>query len=219
VFIRVIRGLKFLSSSLSRPKRSERWILFFRADELFFCGLIMALIFLFGSSFYGHIAQFLFFCLLAWFSGRKNNIFITFMIMAGVVFVNLLAPYGKVIAEIGPLRITQGSLLMGFEKALTLEALVMLSRACIKSDLRLPGTFGSLLGESFRLLEQMRENIKTINRGHIIDGIDKLMLKMEIVNTEDAMHGNKPKRKIKSILILIAIVLLTATMGLIGFNC
>jgi heptaprenyl diphosphate synthase len=216
--LRVLRGLKFLNSSLSRPKRSERWYLFFRAEELFFCGFIMALIFLFGSSFYGRIVQFLFFCLLVWLSGKKNNIFITCIIMAGVVFVNLLAPYGKIIAELGPLRITQGSLSMGLEKAVTLEALVMLSRACIKSDLKLPGTIGSLLGESFRLLEQMRENIKTISRGHIIDGIDKLMLKMETVNSEDAVHHDKPKRNIRSILVLIVMVLLVAVLGRLKIN-
>jgi heptaprenyl diphosphate synthase len=213
--LRVLRGYKFFSNKflLARQQRSKCWNLFFKADELFFCGLCMALIFLFGSSFYGRIVQFLFFCLLAWLSGKKNNLFITLLIMGGIVFVNLLAPYGKVIIAIGPLRITEGSLFMGLEKAITLEALVMLSRACIKSDLRLPGTFGSLFAESLRLLEKMRENNNMIKAGHLFDGIDKLLLKMETLNIEDAVHGNKPKRNIRSILVLITMVLLTAILG------
>jgi heptaprenyl diphosphate synthase len=174
----------------------------------------MALVFLFCNSFYGHIAQFLFFSLLVWFSGKKNNLFITFMIMAGIVIVNLLAPYGKVIAAIGPLRITDGSLFMGIEKALTLEALVMLSRACIKNDLKLPGTVGSLLGESFRMLAQMQENRDIIGHVRIVERIDRLMLKMESINTGDVVHGNEQKRDIKSIVVLFTMVLLTATMGM-----
>jgi heptaprenyl diphosphate synthase len=220
-----LRGLKFLSDKapLARQRRSERWNLFFNADELFFCGLFMALIFLFGSSFYCRIAEFLFFCLLAWLSGKKNNIFVTSIIMAGIVFVNLLAPYGKVIAEIGPLRLTQGSLITGLEKAITLEALVMLSRACVSSTLRLPGTIGSLLGESLRLLEQMRENKNLIGHDHgrgrrrIFTGIDNLLLKMETTDDEEAMIG-KPKRNVKSVLVLIAMILLTGAMGLIRIN-
>ena len=197
------------------PVQKQRRNSLFNADELLAAGLLMALIFLLSRSLPGRVIQFFFFCLLAGLSGKKINPFATLIFMAGIVFFNLLAPYGKVLAVFGPLRVTQGSLLAGLEKALILEGLLMLSRACVKSDLRLPGTIGSLLGESLRILELMREKKGMIRRGHIIAGIDRLMLEMEAanVNETEPIPRRKPQRNVKGILILCVIVLLTAVMG------
>ena len=149
------------------------------AVVLFCAGLLMALIFLLGRSLPARAVQFLFFCVFVRLMGKKVNPFITITIMAGIVFFNLLAPYGKVLAAFGPLRITQGSLLAGLEKAITLEGLLMLSRACIKSDLRLPGTLGSLLGESLRILELMREKKGLLRRGGLVAGFDRMMREID----------------------------------------
>jgi heptaprenyl diphosphate synthase len=195
-----------------RLQRSLRWN-YFNADALFIAGLLMVLIFILNRSIECRVLHFLFFCLLAWLSGKKNNVFITLSIMAGIVFFNLLTPYGKVLAVFGPLQITQGSLLTGLEKALILEGLVMLSRACIKSDLRLPW-IGSLLGESLQILELMRERKGMIRRGHILSGIDTLMLEMEAlhINEPNTPQG-KSKPGGKEIVLLCGMVILTAAMG------
>jgi heptaprenyl diphosphate synthase len=145
---------------------------------LFCVGLLMAVVFVL-SPLLARAVLFLVFCALVRIMGKKINPLITLAIMAGIVFFNLLVPYGKVIAVLGPLRITQGSLFSGLEKALTLEGLLMLSRACIKSDLRLPGSIGSLLGESLRILELMRQKKGLIRRGRIIDGIDQMIEEIE----------------------------------------
>jgi heptaprenyl diphosphate synthase len=135
--------------------------------------------------------------------------------MMGIVFFNLLVPYGKVLAAVGQLRITQGILFAGLEKALTLEGLLMLSRACIRSDLRLSGTIGSLLGESLRNLELMREKKGLIRRGHIVAGIDRMMREVEAVNTAEPSDAPQPvpPRSVKNILLLGAMVVLTAVIG------
>jgi heptaprenyl diphosphate synthase len=177
---------------------------------LFCAGLIMAVIFVL-SPLPARGVQFLFFCALAGLMGKKINPLITAAVMAGIVFFNLLAPYGKVLAVLGPLRITQGSLLAGLEKALTLEGLLMLSRACIAGDLRLPGTVGSLMGESLRILELMREKKGLIRRGRIIEGIDRMMQEIEAGDiTEPDAPRTAPKRNVKRVLLLGAMVLLTA---------
>jgi heptaprenyl diphosphate synthase len=202
-------------------RQQARRLDLFNADELFAAGLLMALIFLLSRSIPGRVVQFFFFCLLALLSGKKINPFATLIFMAGIIFFNLLAPYGKVLAVFGPLRVTQGSLFAGLEKALNLEGLLMLSRACIKSDLKLPGTVGSLLGESLRILELMRGKRgirllqKPIRRGHIIAGIDRLMLEMEAVNVNENAPHREQQRNVKSILLLCVIVLLTAVIGLV----
>jgi heptaprenyl diphosphate synthase len=200
-----------------QSRRISQWNDLFNADEFLIAGLLMALIFLLSRSLPGRVAQFFFFCLLAGLSGKKINPFATLIFMAGIVFFNLLAPYGKVLAAFGPLRVTQGSLFAGLEKALSLEGLLMLSRACKKSDLRLPGTIGSLLGESLRILELMREKKGMIHRGHIIAGIDRLMLEMEAANVNETENTppRKPQRNVKGILLLCVIVILTAVIGLV----
>jgi heptaprenyl diphosphate synthase len=149
---------------------------------LFCMGLVMAVIFVL-SPLPVRAALFLVFCVFVRLMGKKINPLITLAIMAGIVFFNLLAPYGKVLAVLGPLRITQGSLLAGLEKAITLEGLLMLSRACIKNDLRLPGKAGSLLGESLRILELMRQKKGLIRRGHIVAGIDQMIQEIEAEDT------------------------------------
>jgi heptaprenyl diphosphate synthase len=223
VLVRQPTGL----SNKPQPQK-KNYLDFLNADELFIAGLLMALIFLFSRSLPCRAAQFFFFCLLALFSGKKINPLITIMIMAGIVFFHLLVPYGKVLFMAGPLRITEGSLLSGLEKAITLEGLLMLSRFCIRSDLRLPGTIGSLLGESLRLLELMRERKGIISKGHIIAGIDQLMLEMEEtsvnietnVTNETYVSQQGQKRSVKNIILLCAMIKVTAALGkLVVFSC
>jgi len=187
------------------------------AGGLFISGLFMALIFLFNRSMEIRIAQFLFFCLLALVSGKKINLFATALFMISIIFFHLLAPFGKVIAVLGPLRITQGGLFAGIDKALVISGLVILSRICVKSDLKLPGTIGSLLGESLRMLELMRERMYLIKPKQIISGLDKLMLEMETINLDDTVNTPVEKQgiSVKSILLLSAIVLITLGMNLI----
>jgi heptaprenyl diphosphate synthase len=168
-------------------RRRQRWNDLFGSTELFIAGLVMTLFLVFNPSPLLRLPQFLFFCFLARLSGKKNNPLVTALVMAFIVFFNLLAPHGKILAALGPLKVTDGSLLSGFGKALTLEGLVMLSGACVKADLKLPGGFGSLLGESFRLLEVIRGRKTAVRRGHVIEGIDRLMLELDAAaETESA---------------------------------
>ena len=187
----------------------------FNAELLFLAGLLMALIFLFNRSLETRIAQFLFFCLLTFISGKKINLIATLLFMGGIIFFHLLAPFGKVLAAFGPLRITQGGLYAGIDKAVTVSGLEILSRACVKSDLRLPGTIGSLLGESLRMLELLRERRGLIKRKRIISGLDQLMLEMETIAPDDTAI-KKQGINIKSIVLLFSMVLITAAMNLIN---
>lgn len=166
-------------SEIRRMRRREQWNKLFSAPLLFTAGIIPAAALIFSPSLQVCAIIFLALCVLAWISGKKTNILLTIFVMAGIVFFNLLVPNGKVLFETGPLRITQGSLSAGLRKALTLEGLVLLSGACVKSDLRLPGRFGLLLAESFTLLEKMRARKNKIRRGRVIEGIDNLLLEME----------------------------------------
>jgi len=192
-------------------RRSRRWDGLFNADELFVAGLLMALIFLYDRSLPGLLTHFTFFCILVRVSGRRNNYLATAAFIAGIVFFNLLVPHGRVLLALGPLQVTQGSLFAGLERAVTLSGLMMLSRVCVRNDLRLPGAIGSLLAEALRMLELMRGKIPMLRgkgRGRVLAVIDSIMLDVETADPGDPSRG-KPARNVKGILLLLAIVLLT----------
>jgi heptaprenyl diphosphate synthase len=194
------------------PQKKTLWDATFSSVGLFCAGLCMALIFLFSPSLTSHVLQFCFFFLLALISGKKTNFLLTIMFMGGIVFFNLLVPYGKVLAVFGPLSITEGSLISGLEKAIILQGLLLLSRACIKSDLRLPGTVGFLLGDSFRILELMRAKKGVIRRGHVIEGIDRLICDAESLTLENNPCAG-PSLNGKTLALLGGMVVLTAVLG------
>ncbi|MDR2534847.1 MAG: hypothetical protein LBD29_02285 [Treponema sp.] len=151
---------------------------FFSSQDLFIAGMIMTVAFLSNPSTLFRTIQFLIFWAYALFLGKKNNPFITLLVMSGIIFFNLLVPYGKVLTEFAGFPITQGSLLGGLRRGVTLEGLIMLSKASIRPDLRLPGTFGSLLGESLRIFQRILDRKGLISRKRIIEGIDDLMLEL-----------------------------------------
>jgi heptaprenyl diphosphate synthase len=202
-----------VSDKIENLNRGGTWS-FGYAELYFIAGLLMALIFMFNRSMEIRIAQFVFFCLLAWVSGKKINLFATVLFTGGIVFFHLLAPFGKVLASIGPLRITQGGLYAGIDKAVTVSGLVILSRACVKSDLRLPGTIGSLLGESLRMLDLLRERRGMIKRKEIVSGLDKIMLEIETIDIDDTPMKKQPIN-VRNTFLLIAMVLITLGMNFI----
>jgi heptaprenyl diphosphate synthase len=171
-----------------RLERQARWNRFFRSGDLFIAGLFMMLAFLFTPSLVFKALQCLLFWLLLWGAGKKNRPLTTGLVILGIVFCNLLVPYGKVLAEFGPLNISEGALLAGLRRALTLEGLILLSRTFIRPDIRFPGAFGSILGESFRIFGALQERKTIISRKHIIEGIDRLMLELD----RDAGAGSGP---------------------------
>jgi heptaprenyl diphosphate synthase len=178
----------------SRAGRPEFPARSFRREAL--AGLFMGTAFLLNPSLPFRAAQFLFFWFCALAAGRKQRPLLSLSVIAAVVLVNLLAPYGRVLAEFGPLRITGGSLRAGLLKGISLEGLLMLSGAVISSGGFIPGGagstggpgkggFGALLGESFRLLGKIGEKKGRVKVKQVIEGIDALLLELEQDRTEE----------------------------------
>jgi heptaprenyl diphosphate synthase len=163
-----------------RFSRTKTWETLFLSRDLCITGLIMTAAFLLNASTAFRVVQFFLFWFLAWLSGKKNNPLFTLAVIGGILLFNLVPPYGKVLAEFGPFPITQGSLLAGLRKAVTLEGLFMLSRTVIRGDLRFPGVLGSLLGESLRLFSRISERKREIHRKNWIEEIDRLLLDLSI---------------------------------------
>ncbi|GHV82575.1 hypothetical protein AGMMS49991_11330 [Spirochaetia bacterium] len=205
----------------------------FSAVSLCAASLVMMPALLFNPDTVSRCFQFLFFWFLAWLMGKKNNPLITILVIFGIVFFNLLVPYGEVLFSLGGFRITAGALRAGIHRGVTLEALVMLSRGGVRQDLRLPGAFGELVGESFRVFAQLTERKHIINRSsgrsfsgskksvrwkNVIAVLDDLLIELSesgdkdgTAGTVDAVVENQQKNLadwLPGIIILAAAVIL-----------
>ncbi|MDR2803900.1 MAG: Gx transporter family protein [Treponema sp.] len=145
---------------------------------LFFCGLSLSFFMLLTTSFSCRLILFAIFLIAAVFSGKAGNLLFTLVFFLLIVMFNALSPYGRVIFEAGVFRLTEGALMRGIERAVTVEGLVMLSRVTISSRLRLPGRVGGLLSEAFLLLPRFYEKKTAIHVKTFMQDIDTLLLEL-----------------------------------------
>jgi heptaprenyl diphosphate synthase len=201
-----------------RAGRRRRYEALFTSGSLFITGLVIMPALLFNPNTLLRIAQFLLFWFFAWLCGKKNNPLITLLIIIFITAFNLLVPYGKVLYSIGAFKITLGALVSGLHKAVTLEGLIMLSRTVIRRDLALPGSLGALIGDSFRIFEEITERKGVIDRKNIAGSLDKLLFELSeerpAQNAVEPENAGEPKRKpilpgLPGLLILCAAALLS----------
>jgi len=114
--------------------------------------------------------------LAAWLSGRRLSPVTTLIVMAGIVGANLVIPIGRKIASIGPLAITEIALEDGLRKAINFEALMLISKACLGSGLRLPGRFGAFFAESLRGYDRILERKSSVKFTGFIKSVDDILV-------------------------------------------
>jgi len=167
----------------------------FGAKALFIAGLAILPAVLFNPSVEYRCLQFLFFWVLAVISGKKTNFLFTVLITAFIIVFNLLIPYGKVLFSVGAFKITSGALEAGVFRAVTLQALVMLSKVTIRNDLKLPGAFGQLLSSSLQYFSVILNRKHRITGKNLIADIDTLMFELggeRISQADTAAIKTKP---------------------------
>ncbi|MCL2441223.1 MAG: hypothetical protein FWD14_05745 [Treponema sp.] len=178
------------------------------AKVLFVTGILMMLSLLFNPGTEYRVIQFLYFLFLALLSGRKINILFTFLITLFIIIFNLIIPYGNVLFSIGSFKITSGALEAGIHRAVTLQALVILSRVTIRQDLKLPGKFGRLLGESMQIFSFLTGKKYKITGKNFFAEVDNLMLTLsDGVNSQ--LQVQEIKTKSIGFIILTFIVILS----------
>ena len=176
------------------------------ANALFAAGLLIMPAALFNPSVEFRAAQFLFFWFLAFLSGKKIDFIFTVLIMAFIVAFNLIIPYGKVLFSFGAFKITSGALEAGVHRAVTLQALVMLSKFTVRQDLKLPGYFGNLLGGSLRAFSLIMSRKYRITGKNLTAEIDAMMLELscaEFPQAKEEIIKTKPAGYAVLILIII----------------
>ena len=193
-----------------RTKRRNIYEGLFGAQALCIAGLIIMPALLFNPNSIFRILQFLFFWFLSWLSGRKNRPLFTILVILFIVAFNLIIPYGQVLFSIGSFKITAGALMMGIHRAVTLSGLMMLSRVTIRQDLKIPGLFGELIGESFRLFSIIMNQKQRITRKNLIGDIDRMMIELNEGGGEAAQSGAAMSSRTKPagfvILVIVALI-------------
>ena len=115
------------------------------------------------------------FGLLAVAAGKRIQWFYFAVLAASITFFNLLAPYGRVLLEIGPLAITEGGLAGGLIKAVTVVGLVFVSLAAVSRDLVLPGRFGAIVARTFATFDHLYRERKRVRRDHLVEDVDSIL--------------------------------------------
>ena len=87
-------------------------------------------------------------------------------------------PSGKVLGTLLGMKITQGALIEGIEKALTFEGLMMLSKASIAPGLKLPGRLGRIVAAAFVYYDRIVEYKGRIKAASLSRDADDLMLRV-----------------------------------------
>jgi hypothetical protein len=96
-------------------------------------------------------------------------------LVASVVFFHLFLPFGKVWFQVGPWAVTEGAFFLGLGKGFTFSGLVFVSLASISRELRLPGRFGALWGQTFSWYEQLMDQRRAIKPRALLLSIDRLL--------------------------------------------
>jgi len=189
-------------------KRLEFYENAFSAKALFVTGLFIIPALLFNPGAEYRVMQFLFFWLLAFLCGKKTNFIFTVLITFFIITFNLIIPYGRVLFSIGAFKITSGALEAGIHRAVTLQALVMLSKVTIRKDLRLPGAFGKLLSESLQMFSVIMSRKYKVTGKNLIADIDNIMLELSAEQIEIVIEQSRIHTKPIGYLILILTTLI-----------
>jgi hypothetical protein len=200
---------------MARAERRERWEASFSPYLLAAGGAAISAAYLFQRSLVARAAMFLCFLLAAWLSGKKVSIVATIVVSVGIVAANLLVPVGRVIAALGPFKVTQTALLDGIGKALVFEGLMYVSKASILPGLRVPGRLGSLVASAFVYYDRIVEYKGSVKPATLLADADRLMLKVWDEPLAEASPEARPAPSLAASLALGAAVLASYALLLI----
>jgi len=140
-------------------------------------------------------------------TGRRVRPAQFLVIAAGIVLFNLAIPTGKVLVAVLGLPLTEGALKTGLSKATVMIGLIALSQFSLRSDLRLPGWMGGLIGRSFYYFELIMSQSRRIDRKDIIGSIDRILIEVQAGGGPASGSSRAPVRStLKGILALAAVV-------------
>jgi len=159
----------------ARASRPDRLAGLFGPTARFAWGTLLLLLFLPQRALAPKAAEVLLFGLLGAAAGRRVSWAYFAFLSLSIAAFNLLSPWGRVLAALGPLRITEGALVTGLSKGITVTGLVLISLFTVSRELALPGRFGVFLARSFYYFERLSAERRRIRRAHVWEDIDAIL--------------------------------------------
>jgi hypothetical protein len=187
---------------VDRAQRRDRWEELFPAGRLALTGAFLSLILLFQPSLEGRAAILAAAAAAAWLSGRKLSPLLTILVMAGIVGANLLVPLGRKLAS------------WGLTKAVSFEALVFISKACLGPNLRLPGSFGAFFASALRTYERILAYKGKIRARSFVADIDAALVAVYTEKLDTSMGEPMDARSAPAALRGNAYLLAASVLGL-----
>ena len=154
-------------------------------------------------------AEFAALLVLARLSGRRIRALPYLVVSAGVVASNLLVPIGRELASVLGFAITETALRSGVAKATALVGMIAASQFSIRSDLRLPGSFGGLLARSLMYFQRIMAERRRIDRRNVIASIDAILLEVHAAGAVPRAGATAVPVTLAGILVLVGVVSLT----------
>jgi hypothetical protein len=150
-------------------------------------------------------------------SGRRIRFVQYIVVAAGIIAFNLVIPTGRVLVAPLGLAITEGALKSGLLKATAMTGLIALSQFSIRSELRLPGRMGGLVGRSLYYFERIMGGRRRIDRKDIIGSVDALLLEVQ-GSTSDPDAGTTPRARTTPLGSAILVLSVAASWGAYVFT-
>lgn len=161
-----------------KPQEGDSWIdRRVSPSFLFMAGLLLAPAIIVQQNLIVKAVQTVVFFILALLSvsvAKRRLIVGSIVFMTTTIVVNLFSPVGRVMLRIGPLTVTRGALIVGLSKATTLGCLLYLSRFCIRPSVRLPGTLGRYVSETFAFLSKLLVRRRKLPRKNLVQRLDEI---------------------------------------------
>lgn len=157
--------------------------------HIFLAGALVIVAFLFQENLLVRAVQVVFFAGLATLAGKRIRWGYFVIMVSSITFFNLLTPVGRVLFEIGPMRVTAGALEQGLLKGLAIVGLVFISLFAVRPDLRLPGTLGGVLGRLFFYFERVLDTRRRVSAKRLVASVDEILLELYPPHAGGAAHA------------------------------
>jgi len=161
-----------------RTNRTDRISRYLHPTVRFFWGLGLLACLVFAGSWQARGLLMTLGLLLALAAGKRVSPGYFSFLIASIVVFHLFLPLGRVWFQLGPWAVTEGAFLLGLGKGFTFAGLVFLSLASISRDLRLPGRFGALWGQTFSWYEQLMDQRHALKPRALLMSVDRLLEKL-----------------------------------------
>lgn len=139
---------------------------------------VSAVLFLvFFKNIYVSAAIFVLFVILVFIKNGKIKIMPSVFLICSITLFELFIPNGKILFEFRSLKITQGALLLGMNRALRLCSFVFISKYFMKSNLVMPGVFGTFFKKVMDHYASLSSSKIKFKMGHFIESIDSVLCK------------------------------------------